>query len=270
MESQRPVKRPDRAGRPRGLGRRSRASRRVGQVLDHRRAQARDRGPRVDPVKMRSAGISAIEIQRAIISQNVTMPGGAIETGPQRLTFRVKGRILSVEGVGDVTIRNVDNHPILVRDVATVTDGPGGAETAALANGMAESVVARSASSRARTASPSSTRPRARMKELGAHCCPAARSSASSATTRRARARASTPCASTPILGAILASLVVLIFLGNFRSTIIAAPRDPDLDHRHLYGDVACAASRSTPSRSSRRSRWPSASRHRRRDRRAR
>src|SRR5438477_512733 len=42
----------------------------------------------VDPVKMRAAGISAPELQRAIISQNVTTPGGAIDTGPQRLTFR--------------------------------------------------------------------------------------------------------------------------------------------------------------------------------------
>src|SRR5262249_5740200 len=89
----------------------------------------------VDPVKMRGAGISAPEIQRAIMGQNVTTPGGAIDTGPQRLTFRVKGRIGSVEGVGDVIIRNVDNHPILVRDVATVVDGEEEAETAALVNG---------------------------------------------------------------------------------------------------------------------------------------
>src|SRR3954471_12406190 len=77
----------------------------------------------VDPVKLRAAGLSATDVQRAIIGQNLTAPGGAIDTGPTRLTFRVKGRISSVEGVGDVIVRNVDNHPIQVRDVATVVDG---------------------------------------------------------------------------------------------------------------------------------------------------
>src|SRR5882757_5805550 len=77
----------------------------------------------VDPIKLRAAGLSATDVQRAIVSQNVSTPGGAIETGPQRLTFRVRGRLGSVEALGDVVIRNVDGHPIMVRDVATVVDG---------------------------------------------------------------------------------------------------------------------------------------------------
>ncbi|HET6284835.1 MAG TPA: efflux RND transporter permease subunit, partial [Polyangia bacterium] len=89
----------------------------------------------VDPVKLRAAGLTAVDIQRAIVSQNVTAPGGAIDTGPERLTFRVRGRVTSVDGVGDIIIRSSDNHPILVRDVATVLDGEEEAETAALIDG---------------------------------------------------------------------------------------------------------------------------------------
>ena len=36
------------------------------------------------------------------------------------------------------------------------------------------------------------------------------------------------------VLGAVLASLVVLLFLGNLRSTHHRGGRDPDLDHRHV------------------------------------
>ena len=40
------------------------------------------------------------------------------------------------------------------------------------------------------------------------------------------------------MLGALLAALVVLLFLGNLRSTLIAGDRHPGLDHRHLRADV--------------------------------
>src|SRR5882672_5086740 len=175
----------------------------------------------VDPVKMRSAGISATEVQRAIVSQNVTVPGGAIETGPQRLTFRVRGRITSVDGVGDVIVRNVDNHPILVRDIATVTDGEEEAETAALVNGK-ESVVLSIRKQSGENSVAVVDALRARMKELeptlpGGTKLTVIRDNTESTRTSVNAVREHL------VLGAFLASLVVLLFLGNVRSTIIAA-----------------------------------------------
>jgi hydrophobe/amphiphile efflux-1 (HAE1) family protein len=175
----------------------------------------------VDPVKMRAAGISATEIQRAIISQNVTVPGGAIDTGPQRLTFRVKGRIGSVDGVGDVIVRNVDNHPILVRDIATVTDGEEEAETAALVNGK-QSVVLSIRKQSGENSVAVVDALRARMKELeptlpGGTKLTVIRDNTESTRTSVDAVKEHL------ILGAILASLVVLVFLGSVRSTIIAA-----------------------------------------------
>jgi hydrophobe/amphiphile efflux-1 (HAE1) family protein len=175
----------------------------------------------VDPVKMRAAGISAGEIQRAIISQNVTIPGGAIETGPQRLTFRVRGRIQNVAGVGDVIIRNVDNHPILVRDVATVVDGEEEAETAAAINGK-EAVFLSIRKQSGENSVAVVDALRARIKELeptlpGGTKLTVVRDNTESTRTSVDAVREHL------VLGAFLASLVVLIFLGNIRSTIIAA-----------------------------------------------
>jgi HAE1 family hydrophobic/amphiphilic exporter-1 len=174
-----------------------------------------------DPVKMRAAGISATELQRAIVSQNVTVPGGAIETGPQRLTFRVRGRIQTVDGVGDVIIRNVDNHPILVRDVATVVDGEEEAETAALVNGK-ESIVLSIRKQSGENSVAVVDALRARMKELEPTLPGGTKLSVIRDNTESTRTSVNA-VREHLILGAFLASLVVLLFLGNVRSTIIAA-----------------------------------------------
>jgi hydrophobic/amphiphilic exporter-1 (mainly G- bacteria), HAE1 family len=175
----------------------------------------------VDPIKMRSAGISATEIQRAIVSQNVTIPGGAIETGPERLTFRVRGRVTSVDAVGDIIVRNVDNHPILVRDVATVVDGAEEPETAAIVNGKPAVVLSiRKQSGENSVAVVDALR--ARMKELEPTLPAGTRLTVIRDNTESTRTSVNA-VREHLILGAFLASLVVLVFLGNVRSTIIAA-----------------------------------------------
>src|SRR5881394_4388120 len=55
----------------------------------------------VDAQKLRATGLSVIDVQRAIVGQNVTAPGGDIDTGPNRYTFRVKGRVQSTEALGE-------------------------------------------------------------------------------------------------------------------------------------------------------------------------
>src|SRR6188768_780802 len=89
----------------------------------------------LDPVKLRAAGLSAVDVQRAIVAQNVTTPGGAVDTGPQRLTFRVSGRVPTVTAVGEIIVRAVESHPITVADVGTVVDGQEEAESAASISG---------------------------------------------------------------------------------------------------------------------------------------
>jgi hydrophobic/amphiphilic exporter-1 (mainly G- bacteria), HAE1 family len=175
----------------------------------------------VDPVALRAAGLSAVDVQRAIVSQNVTTPGGAIETGPERLTFRVRGRIDSVQGVGDVIIRSINDHPILVRDVATVTDGEEEADTSASINGKPAVVLSIRKQSGQNSVQVVDAL-RERLIELEP-MLPAG--------TKLQVIRDNTESTRTSVdavrehlvLGAFLASIVVLLFLGNVRSTIIAA-----------------------------------------------
>src|SRR6185369_11917011 len=89
----------------------------------------------LDPIRLAAAGVSALEVQRAIATGNVNVPGGRIERGPVNTTLRVEGRALQPDRIGDIVVHQAGEHPIKVRDVADVEDAEKDAETAAVRNG---------------------------------------------------------------------------------------------------------------------------------------
>jgi len=175
----------------------------------------------VQPDKLRAVGLSVLDVQRAVVAQNLTVPGGTIDSGPSRYTFRLKGRVPSAEALGDVVIRSVDGHPILIHDVATVVDGQEEAETAAIVDGKpAVLLQIRKQSGENSVAVVDAIR--ARMKELG----PSLPAGYHLRVIRDFTEVTRTSVAAVKehlTLGAVLAALVVLLFLGNLRSTLIAA-----------------------------------------------
>src|SRR4029078_332964 len=84
---------------------------------------------RSGPAGLRAAALRVIELQRAIVAQNVTTPGGAVDTGPQRLTFRVSGRVPTVTALGEIIVRAVEGAHITLADVGTVRAGEGEGDT---------------------------------------------------------------------------------------------------------------------------------------------
>jgi len=175
----------------------------------------------LDTARLRAAGLSAVDVQRAIVAQNISAPGGAVDTGPQRLTFRVSGRVANVQAVGDIVVRSVEGHPILVRDVGTVVDGEEEAETAASIAGKPAVVLSIRKQSGANSVDVVDALME-RVKDIS-------KAFPSGYTLKRIRDNTETTRTSVDavkehlILGAVLASLVVLLFLGSLRSTIIAA-----------------------------------------------
>jgi HAE1 family hydrophobic/amphiphilic exporter-1 len=175
----------------------------------------------LDPARLRGAGLSAVDVQRAIVAQNISTPGGTVDTGPQRLTFRVSGRVQSVQAIEEIVVRSVQGHPILVRDVGQVIDGEEEAETAASIAGKPAVVLSiRKQSGENSVAVVDALRER--MKEVeptlpGGYKMNVIRDNTETTRTSVNAVREHL------ILGAFLASLVVLLFLGNLRSTIIAA-----------------------------------------------
>src|SRR5439155_15048036 len=59
--------------------------------------QKRQINVHLDAIRLAATGVSAIDVQRAIASGNVNVPGGRIERGPLNTTLRVEGRALQAD-----------------------------------------------------------------------------------------------------------------------------------------------------------------------------
>jgi HAE1 family hydrophobic/amphiphilic exporter-1 len=96
----------------------------------------------VDPVKLRSLGMSAGELARAIGTQNLTVPGGRVDTGRDQLTLRVHGKVARAEDVAGIAVRTMGDRVIRVGDVARVEDGVEEPQNLAMWNGEEAVVLA--------------------------------------------------------------------------------------------------------------------------------
>src|SRR5262245_10764409 len=85
--------------------------------------RARQIHVRMDPVKMRAYNLSAVDISRALAAQNLTTPGGSLDTGPQAITLRIAGRVTTVDALERIVLRNDGTHVVRISDVARVEDG---------------------------------------------------------------------------------------------------------------------------------------------------
>ena len=175
----------------------------------------------LDPIRLRGAGVTAIDVQRTIESQNLTMPGGHVDTGPEQLTVRIHGRVGSSDEIGDLVVRQEGGHAIRIRDVGRVEDGPEEAASTATRDGAPTVLLTVRKQSGANTVQVADA-VRARVKDI---------QSGLAAGYRLDVVRDDSGVIRTSVdavkehlvIGAILAALVVLLFLGNVRSTIIAA-----------------------------------------------
>ncbi|HEX3774954.1 MAG TPA: efflux RND transporter permease subunit [Polyangiaceae bacterium] len=174
----------------------------------------------LDPLRLQASGLTAVDVERALATQNIAVPGGAIETGPERLALRVEGRVPSVEAIGRIVVRETRDHATRVEDVARVEDGTedenswaseDGKQTVVLSlrKQSGENTVAVADAVRERMALVEKAIPGAELRVV--------RDNSQSIRTSVNAVREHL------VLGAVFAALVVLFFLGNARSTIIAA-----------------------------------------------
>src|SRR5207237_7666311 len=83
----------------------------------------------LDADRLRAYNLTVTDVSRALQAQNLEIPGGRVDQGPQSLTLRTRGRVQTVAEFGDIVISQKEGHPVRVTDVATVEDGQAEAET---------------------------------------------------------------------------------------------------------------------------------------------
>jgi hydrophobic/amphiphilic exporter-1 (mainly G- bacteria), HAE1 family len=175
----------------------------------------------LDADRLRAYNITVTDVSRALQAQNIEIPGGRVDQGPESLTLRTRGRVQSVAEFNDIVVREKNGHPVRIVDVARVDDTEAEPETVANVNGTSTVLLQVRRQSGTNTVEVV----RAVKERLGAlnSTLP------SGYTVRVVRDTSDFIEAAIHnveehlIVGSILAALVVLLFLTNLRSTIISA-----------------------------------------------
>ena len=74
----------------------------------------------VNPNQLATYGVSSLELYQAIANSNVNVGGDVIQRSSQAYVVRGIGLINNEREIGDIVVKNVGGTPILVRNLATV------------------------------------------------------------------------------------------------------------------------------------------------------
>ena len=200
---------------------------RVGGVGEVRVVGGLDRAINVwiDAERLAAYQISISQIRQAIARQNADVPGGNVTTGKEELTLRTLGRFTDPRQFNDLVVANVNGAPVRLRDVGRVEDGTkeqrsfsrlngvptvtldirrqSGANTVEVIKGLKDALP-RVTSQLPEDVKVEIIRDQSRYIEAALH-----------------------EIQTHLVLGSILASLVVLLFMRSWRSTLIAAVAIP-------------------------------------------
>ncbi len=72
--------------------------------------------------RLNASGLTAQDVQSALVAENSTLPGGNVRDGFSELYVRTLGEFTEVNQIAETIITSVDGKPIRVKDVATVED----------------------------------------------------------------------------------------------------------------------------------------------------
>jgi HAE1 family hydrophobic/amphiphilic exporter-1 len=175
----------------------------------------------LDPARLQAYNLTVTDVSRALQAQNAEIPGGRIEAGSTQMTLRTRGRVQSVAEFGDVVVRERDGHPILLRDVAVIEDGMADATTRANVSGKPTVLLSIRRQSGVNTVAMVDA-VNERLADIKQIMPPGYKVWVVRDLSEFIRASIDT-VEEHLVVGSILAALVVLVFLWNWRSTLIAA-----------------------------------------------
>ena len=176
---------------------------------------------RLDPSRLKGYGLTAIDVQNALQRENVQVPGGALKSGAAEATVRVHGRVARPGEFEAIVVREKDGLPVRIGDVASVEDGEQEAETVAERDGTATLVLNIRKQSGSNTVEVIDA-VKERLKDIRRQL-PQGYSLEVVRDQSQFIIAALDTVKEHLLLGAFFATLVVLLFLGNWRSTLIAA-----------------------------------------------
>jgi multidrug efflux pump subunit AcrB len=77
----------------------------------------------MDPKAMQSKGLAPTDVLAALGTQNVVEPGGTAKIGQDEYDIHINSSPRTLEGLSNLPVKQVGNSTIYLRDIATVSDG---------------------------------------------------------------------------------------------------------------------------------------------------
>ncbi len=174
---------------------------------------------RVDPERLRAAGLGVPDVVRALQAQNLAAPVGRLEQRYREQTIRLLGRLDTPEQFAQVVVAERGGAPIRLGQVAAVLDGAEEPRTAALFDGR-EAVGIDILKAKGHSTTAVAEEVLARADALRKELPPDVELKVVVNSGERV-AQAVFNVEEALLLGALLTVLVVFLFLNSWRSTVI-------------------------------------------------
>ncbi|MEK6696058.1 MAG: efflux RND transporter permease subunit [Candidatus Deferrimicrobiota bacterium] len=175
----------------------------------------------VNPSRMEAFGLSVPQVKAALQAQNLEIPGGRVETGTRELVLRTMGRMPSVDDFRQLIVANIGGRPIMLRDIGWVENGEEEARSLARFDGRPSVNLVIQKQSGTNTIEVIS-RVKARLSQIR-KTIPADIRIDPIRDQSTFILRSIKEVQLHLLLGALLTSLVVLLFMRDWRTTLIAS-----------------------------------------------
>jgi HAE1 family hydrophobic/amphiphilic exporter-1 len=179
----------------------------------------------IDAERLAAYQISISQIRLALQRQNTDVPGGNVTTGKEELTLRTLGKFTDPRQFDELVVANVNGAPVRLRDVGRVEDGTKEQRSFSRLNGVPTVTLDIRRQSGANTVEVIKGI-RAALPRVSAQLPDDVSLEVIRDQSRYIEA-ALHEIETHLVLGSILASLVVLVFMRSWRSTLIAAVAIP-------------------------------------------
>ncbi|WP_378212578.1 efflux RND transporter permease subunit [Aquicoccus sp. G2-2] len=174
----------------------------------------------IDPDRLTAFGVGVGEVTAALSQENQDLPAGSIQQGLEKQSIQVEGRITDAANFLDIIVARRGGQPVRLGDVATIVDGEAEANSIALLNGkgaLAVDVVKTQGANTVEVAE----KVRAAATGLMAGDLPEGVKVEVVRDNAKPVEESYHGVQSMMIEGAVLAVLIVFLFLNSWRSTVI-------------------------------------------------
>ncbi|MBI5084599.1 MAG: efflux RND transporter permease subunit [Acidobacteria bacterium] len=189
----------------------------------------------LDPERLYAYNLNIEQVRAALALQNIEIPGGRIDQGTREVSLRTLGRVERPPDFERVVVGNLNGAPIRVSDIAQVVDGFEEPRSTARLNGQPAVVLAVRKQAGTNTLDVIAA-VKDRLEVLKKSLPPDFEITYSRDQSGFIRA-AFEAVQEHLVLGGIFAAIIVMFFIRNWRSTLIAAiaiPTSIISTHRHL------------------------------------